>query len=170
MLRGLDEERAMLRAAADGIKNRTPGPRRVLISGAPGTGKTELLRAAAADSGLKALVVAGSDFVEIFLGTGAKRVRELFEAAKKQQPVMVVIEDLDAIAKARIHGAPERSTDERDQTLVELCQWLDGLKKFPDRVLLVATTNRVDLLDPAITRPGRFELHLQLEGPAAAKA
>jgi cell division protease FtsH len=179
-LRGLADARARLKQAAEAARDGRPGPRRILVSGPPGTGKTRLLRAAAADSALPLFANAGSQFVEVYVGVGAARVRKLFARAAETQPCIAAIDDVDAFATRRVLPENEGRVDERGSTMLELCNRLDGLAPMPPRVLFLATTNRPDLLDPALVRPGRFDLAIRLQpdgtstieelAPAAASA
>ena len=159
-LNGLTHARARLQAAARAARDGTSGPRRILVTGAPGTGKTTLLKAVAADTGLALLACPGSVFVEVFVGVGAARVRKLFECATAEAPCIAAIDDLDAFATRRT--LPDAKVDERATTMLELANRLDGLATFPPKVLFVATTSRPDLLDEAISRAGRFQLRIDL--------
>jgi cell division protease FtsH len=162
-LRGLADARARLKQAAEAASDGRPGPRRILISGPPGTGKTRLLRAAAADAALPIFANAGSQFVEVYVGVGAARIRKLFAKAAETQPCIVAIDDVDAFATKRVLPENEGRVDERGSTMLELCNRLDGLAPVPPKVLFIATTSRPDLLDPAIVRPGRFDLAIRLQ-------
>lgn len=168
---GLDAARARLLAEAEALKRGVPGARRILVSGPPGSGKSLLLRWLAAEARLHAVTVPGSDFCAVFVGLAAARVRRLFEVAKDHAPSLAVVEDVDAIAQRR---AQRESTDqgrniEHEQALVELCHHLDGERGLPPGVLFVATTNREDRLDEALTRPGRLDLHLRLGADGSAE-
>lgn len=162
-LQKVEEKRAQLRTAAEAARSGQPGPRRILVTGPPGTGKTQLIRAAAADTGLPLLAQPGSQFVETFVGVGAARIRKLFEAAAKAQPCVVAIDDVDAFATRRALPTNDGRIDERAGTMLELNNRLDGLAPLPNKVLFIATTSRPDLLDEAFVRPGRFDLAIRLE-------
>lgn len=167
-LQGLTEARAALKAAAEAARTGAPGPRRVLITGPSGSGKTALLRALAVDTGLPFFAFSGAQFVEVFVGTGAARIRKLFEAAAAAQPCLVALDDIDAFASRRVLPDTEGRIDERATTLLELANRLDGLTPFPPKVLFLCTSSRPDLLDEALTRPGRTDLRLDL--PPASPA
>jgi cell division protease FtsH len=163
-LQGLAEVRARLKNAADAARNGTPGPRRILLTGVPGTGKTTLLKAAAVDSALPLIAHAGSQFIEVFVGVGPARLRKLFKTAQESAPCIVAIDDFDAFATRR--QLPENKggvVDERAATMLELANNLDGLGGPPAKVLFVATTSRPDLLDEMMLRPGRFDLRITLQ-------
>ena len=162
-LTGLKTARSELQKAADAARAGQPGPRRILITGPTGTGKTRLLRAAAADARLPLFAQPGSQFIEVFVGVGAARIRKLFEAAAKAQPCLVAIDDVDAFATRRAPPANDGRVDERAGTMLELNNRLDGLSALPPKVLFIATTSRADLLDEAFVRPGRFDLEIRLE-------
>lgn len=162
-LEGLTEARARLKAAAEAARSGATGPRRILITGAPGTGKTTLLKAVAADTGMPLLACGGSAFIEVFVGVGAARMRALFKRAAESAPCIVAIDDLDAFATRRIAADPKGGVvDERATTMLELAGQLDGLGAIPPKVLFLATTSRPDVLDEAIVRPGRFDLKIAL--------
>lgn len=130
-------------------------PRGVLLYGPPGTGKTLLARAVAGEAGVPFFTISGSDFVEMFVGVGASRVRDLFEQAKQNSPCIIFVDEIDAVGRQRGAGSGG-GHDEREQTLNQLLVEMDG---FGDRqgVILIAATNRPDILDPALLRPGRFD-------------
>jgi cell division protease FtsH len=139
-------------------------PRGALLVGPPGTGKTLLARAVAGEAGVPFLQVSGSDFVEKFVGVGAKRVRELFAAAREHERAIVFIDELDAIARRRSTGEDSQANAEGENTLIALLTELDG---FADRgnVIIVGATNRPDVLDPAVTRPGRLDRKIEVPNP-----
>ena len=130
-------------------------PKGVLLVGPPGTGKTLLAKAVAGEAGVKFLSISGSDFVEMYVGVGASRVRDLFEQAKKQSPAIVFIDEIDAVGRQRGSGLGG-GHDEREQTLNQLLVEMDGFAAN-EGVVVLAATNRVDILDPALLRPGRFD-------------
>ena len=138
-------------------------PKGVLLVGPPGTGKTLLARAAAGEADVPFFSSSGSDFVEMFVGVGAARVRDLFEQAKKYQPCIIFIDEMDAVGRHRGAGLGG-GHDEREQTLNQLLVELDG---FDDTstTILIAATNRPDILDPALLRPGRFDRHITVDRP-----
>jgi len=137
-------------------------PKGVLLVGDPGTGKTLLARAVAGEAGVPFFSISGSDFVEMFVGVGASRVRDLFKQAREKAPCIVFIDEIDALAKSRQNGFS--SNDEREQTLNQLLVEMDGFDNEKGLIILAAT-NRVDVLDPAILRPGRFDRHVPVEKP-----
>ena len=138
-------------------------PKGILLVGPPGTGKTMLAKAVAGESGVPFFSISGSEFVEMFVGMGAARVRDLFEQAKQKAPCIIFIDELDALGKARGFGAVG-GHDEREQTLNQLLVEMDG---FDTRVgvILMAATNRPEILDPALLRPGRFDRHILVDRP-----
>lgn len=138
-------------------------PRGVLLMGPPGTGKTLLARALAGEAGVPFFSISGSEFIEVFVGVGASRVRHLFEAAKKQAPSIIFIDELDSIGRTRGTGLGG-GHDEREQTLNQILAEMDGFAGH-EAVLIVAATNRPDVLDPALLRPGRFDRHVTLDLP-----
>jgi cell division protease FtsH len=159
---GLEEEKEELREIVDFL--RTPKkyiqvgariPKGVLLEGPPGTGKTLLAKAVAGEAGVPFFSISGSDFVEMFVGVGASRVRDLFEDAKKHSPCIVFIDEIDAVARRRGTGMGG-GHDEREQTLNQLLVEMDGFGAN-EGIIVMAATNRVDILDPAILRPGRFD-------------
>jgi cell division protease FtsH len=169
---GVDEAKDELREVIDFLK--TPErfgrlgaklPKGVMLVGPPGTGKTLLARAVAGEAGVPFFSISGSDFVEMFVGVGASRVRDLFEQAKQKAPCIVFIDELDALGKAR--GVGPVTHEEREQTLNQLLVELDG---FDARlaVILVAATNRPEILDPALLRAGRFDRHVLVDRPDKA--
>ncbi len=141
-------------------------PRGVIMSGPPGSGKTLLARAVAGEAGVPFFSVSGSEFMEMLVGIGAARVRDLFAMAKKSAPSIIFIDEIDAIGKARGQGFMP-SHDERDQTLNQILVEMDGFSPS-DNVVVMASTNRADLLDPAFLRTGRFDKRIQLERPGIA--
>jgi cell division protease FtsH len=138
-------------------------PRGVLLVGAPGTGKTLLARAVAGEAGVPFFSISGSDFVEMFVGVGASRVRDLFEKAKEAAPSIIFIDEIDAVGRQRGAGLGG-GHDEREQTLNQLLVEMDGFEENAS-VILIAATNRVDILDPALLRPGRFDRQIVVDRP-----
>ncbi len=138
-------------------------PKGVLLEGAPGTGKTLLARAVAGEAGVPFFSISGSDFVEMFVGVGASRVRDLFADAKKNSPCIVFIDEIDAVARRRGTGMGG-GHDEREQTLNQLLVEMDGFG-VNEGIIVMAATNRVDILDPAILRPGRFDRKITVARP-----
>ena len=168
---GIDEARADLMEIVDFLQNpdryrRLGGriPKGVLLVGAPGTGKTLLAKALAGEAKVAFLSLSGSDFVEMFVGVGAARVRDLFVQAQAQAPSIIFIDELDALGKARSAGATIGGHEEREQTLNQLLAEMDG---FDSRsgVIILAATNRPEILDPALLRPGRFDRKVMLDRP-----
>ena len=159
---GLEEEKEELEEIVDFLKNpqKYTGvgariPKGVILVGPPGTGKTLLAKAVAGEAGVPFFSISGSDFVEMFVGVGASRVRDLFEEAKKNAPCIVFIDEIDAVARQRGTGMGG-GHDEREQTLNQLLVEMDGFG-VNEGIIVMAATNRVDILDPAILRPGRFD-------------
>ena len=138
-------------------------PKGVLLEGAPGTGKTLLAKAIAGEAGVPFFTISGSDFVEMFVGVGASRVRDLFEEAKRHAPCIVFIDEIDAVARRRGTGMGG-GHDEREQTLNQLLVEMDGFG-VNEGIIVLAATNRVDILDPAIMRPGRFDRKISVNRP-----
>jgi len=138
-------------------------PKGVLLEGAPGTGKTLLARAVAGEAGVPFFTISGSDFVEMFVGVGASRVRDLFAEAKKNSPCIVFIDEIDAVARRRGTGMGG-GHDEREQTLNQMLVEMDGFG-VNEGIIVMAATNRVDILDPAILRPGRFDRKITVSRP-----
>ncbi len=138
-------------------------PKGVLLYGPPGTGKTLLARAVAGEAGVPFFSISGSDFVEMFVGVGASRVRDLFEQAKAQAPAIIFVDEIDAVGRHRGAGLGG-GHDEREQTLNQLLVEMDGFD-VKTGVILIAATNRPDILDPALLRPGRFDRHIVLDRP-----
>ena len=138
-------------------------PRGVLLVGPPGTGKTLLARAVAGEAGVPFFSISGSDFVEMFVGVGASRVRDLFAQAKESAPAIIFIDEIDAVGRQRGAGLGG-GHDEREQTLNQLLVEMDGFESN-DSVIMIAATNRVDILDPALLRPGRFDRQIVVDRP-----
>ncbi len=138
-------------------------PRGVLLFGAPGTGKTLMAKAVAGEAGVPFFSISGSDFVEMFVGVGAARVRDLFENAKKNSPCIVFIDEIDAVGRQRGAGLGG-GHDEREQTLNQLLVEMDGFSTN-EGIIVMASTNRPDILDPALLRPGRFDRHILIDRP-----
>jgi cell division protease FtsH len=138
-------------------------PRGVLLAGPPGTGKTLLARAVAGESGVPFFSISASEFIEMFVGLGAARVRDLFREAKKSAPTIVFIDEIDAVGRARGTGLGG-GNDEREQTLNQLLSEMDGFDRT-DLVVVIAATNRPDVLDPALLRPGRFDRRILVDRP-----
>jgi cell division protease FtsH len=144
-------------------------PKGVLLVGPPGTGKTLLAKAVAGEAGVTFFSISASEFVELFVGTGAARVRDLFAQAKQQAPCIVFIDELDAIGKSRSSGgAPSGNSDEREQTLNQLLTEMDGFHAGEATVIVLAATNRPETLDPALLRPGRFDRQVLVDRPDLA--
>ena len=139
-------------------------PKGCLMVGPPGTGKTLLARAIAGEAGVPFFSMSGSDFVEMFVGVGASRVRDLFEQAKKHQPCILFIDEIDAVGRARNSGGTGGGHDEREQTLNALLVEMDGFEN-QNGVILIAATNRADVLDKALLRPGRFDRRINVDLP-----
>lgn len=167
---GLEEEKEELSEIVDFL--RTPKkyvqvgariPKGVLLEGPPGTGKTLLAKAIAGEAGVPFFSISGSDFVEMFVGVGASRVRDLFENAKKHSPCIIFIDEIDAVARRRGTGMGG-GHDEREQTLNQLLVEMDGFG-VNEGIIVIAATNRVDILDPAILRPGRFDRKVEVGKP-----
>src|SRR5439155_278560 len=138
-------------------------PKGVLLYGPPGTGKTLLARAVAGEAGVPFFSISGSDFVEMFVGVGASRVRDLFEQAKQASPCIVFMDEIDAVGRHRGAGLGG-GHDEREQTLNQLLVEMDGFE-LKDNIILIAATNRPDILDPALLRPGRFDRQIVVDRP-----
>ena len=141
-------------------------PKGVLLFGSPGTGKTLLARAVAGEAGVPFFSISGSDFVEMFVGVGASRVRDLFEQAKQNSPCIIFMDEIDAVGRHRGAGMGG-GHDEREQTLNQLLVEMDGFET-KDNIILIAATNRPDILDPALLRPGRFDRQIAVDRPDRA--
>ncbi len=159
----LEEIVEFLREPAKFTKVGARIPKGVLLEGAPGTGKTLLAKAIAGEAGVPFFSISGSDFVEMFVGVGASRVRDLFEEAKRHSPCIVFIDEIDAVARRRGTGMGG-GHDEREQTLNQLLVEMDGFG-VNEGIIVLAATNRVDILDPAILRPGRFDRKISVNRP-----
>ncbi len=142
-------------------------PRGVLLVGPPGTGKTLLAKAIAGEADVPFYSISGSDFVEMFVGVGASRVRDLFNQSKENSPCIIFIDEIDAVGRKRGNGTNSGGHDEREQTLNAILVEMDGFSST-DKVIVIAATNRVDVLDPALLRPGRFDRHIFVSLPDIA--
>ncbi|MBQ8797895.1 MAG: ATP-dependent zinc metalloprotease FtsH [Oscillospiraceae bacterium] len=167
---GVDEEKEELQEVVDFLRNPEKFtaigariPHGILLSGPPGTGKTLLARAVAGEAGVQFLSISGSDFMEMYVGVGASRVRDLFEQAKKVAPAIIFIDEIDAVGRKRGSGLGG-GHDEREQTLNQLLVEMDGFS-HTEGVIVLAATNRVDILDPALLRPGRFDRQIYVGTP-----
>ncbi len=140
-------------------------PKGVLLVGPPGTGKTLLAKAVAGEADVEFLSVTGSSFIEMFVGVGASRVRDLFEQAKKVAPAIIFIDEIDAIGKSRASAGSMGGNDEREQTLNQLLAEMDGFSSAAAPVIILAATNRPEVLDPALLRPGRFDRQVLVDKP-----
>ncbi|WP_203311331.1 MULTISPECIES: ATP-dependent zinc metalloprotease FtsH [Sphingomonas] len=167
---GIDEARAELTEIVEFLKDPTKFarlggkiPKGALLVGSPGTGKTLLARAIAGEAGVPFFTISGSDFVEMFVGVGASRVRDMFEQAKKSAPCIVFIDEIDAVGRHRGAGLGN-GNDEREQTLNQLLVEMDGFEAN-EGIIIVAATNRPDVLDPALLRPGRFDRQVVVPRP-----
>ncbi|AKM10909.1 ATP-dependent zinc metalloprotease FtsH [Croceicoccus naphthovorans] len=167
---GIDEAREELEEIVEFLKDpsrfsKLGGqiPKGALLVGSPGTGKTLLARAIAGEAGVPFFTISGSDFVEMFVGVGASRVRDMFEQAKKNAPCIVFIDEIDAVGRHRGHGLGN-SNDEREQTLNQLLVEMDGFEAN-EGIIIIAATNRPDVLDPALLRPGRFDRQVVVPVP-----
>ena len=170
---GLDEEKEELAEIVDFLKNPVKYtmlgariPKGVILTGPPGTGKTLLAKAIAGEAGVPFFSISGSDFVEMFVGVGASRVRDLFEEAKKNAPCILFIDEIDAVARRRGTGMGG-GHDEREQTLNQMLVEMDGFG-VNQGIIVMAATNRIDILDPAILRPGRFDRKVVVGRPDVA--
>ena len=171
---GVDEAKAELQEVVDFLQNPREYsslgarmPKGILLVGPPGTGKTLLARAVAGEAGVPFFSISGSEFVEMFVGVGAARVRDLFEQARKAAPAIIFIDELDALGRARGAGTMQGGNDEREQTLNQLLSELDGFDPGQGVVLLSAT-NRPEILDPALLRAGRFDRQVLVDRPDRA--
>ncbi len=167
---GAEEEKTELAEVVDFLKNPKKYselgariPKGVLLVGPPGTGKTLFAKAVAGEAGVPFFTISGSDFVEMFVGVGASRVRDLFDAAKKSMPCIVFIDEIDAVGRQRGTGMGG-GHDEREQTLNQLLVQMDGFESN-DGIIVMAATNRADILDPALLRPGRFDRQIFVNVP-----
>ena len=167
---GEDEEKAELEDVVDFLKNPKKYvdlgakiPKGVLLVGPPGTGKTLLAKAVAGEANVPFFTISGSDFMELFVGVGASRVRDLFETAKKSKPCIIFIDEIDAVGRQRGAGLGG-GNDEREQTLNQLLVQMDGFEDN-EGIIVIAATNRVDILDPALLRPGRFDRRVNISIP-----
>lgn len=167
---GCDEEKEELQEVVDFLKNNKKYnelgariPKGVLLMGPPGTGKTLLARAVAGEAGVDFFSISGSDFVEMFVGVGASRVRDLFDQAKKSAPAIIFIDEIDAVGRQRGAGLGG-GHDEREQTLNQLLVEMDGFEDN-ESIIVMAATNRSDILDPALLRPGRFDRQILVSYP-----
>lgn len=167
---GIDEEKEELEEVVEFLKNPQKFtelgakiPRGILLVGPPGTGKTLLAKAIAGESNVPFFSISGSDFVEMFVGVGASRVRDLFEQAKQKAPCIVFIDEIDAVGRQRGTGLGG-GNDEREQTLNQLLVQMDGFEGN-EGVIIIAATNRADILDPALLRPGRFDRQIYINTP-----
>ena len=169
---GVDEEKAELQEVVDFLRNPKKFtdigakiPHGILLSGAPGTGKTMLARAVAGEADVQFLSISGSDFMEMYVGVGASRVRDLFAQAKRIAPAIIFIDEIDAVGRKRGSGMGG-GHDEREQTLNQLLVEMDGFSRS-EGVIVLAATNRPDILDPALLRPGRFDRQIYVNAPDA---
>ena len=167
---GVDEEKAELQEVVDFLRNPQKFtdigakiPHGILLSGAPGTGKTMLAKAVAGEADVQFLSISGSDFMEMYVGVGASRVRDLFAQAKKVAPAIIFIDEIDAVGRKRGSGMGG-GHDEREQTLTQMLVEMDGFDRT-EGVIVLAATNRPDILDPALLRPGRFDRQIYVNRP-----
>ncbi len=167
---GVKEAKEELKEIVDFLKNPKKFldigariPKGVLLMGSPGTGKTLLARAVAGEAGVPFFIISGSEFVEMFVGVGASRVRDLFKMAKKSAPAIIFIDEIDAVGRVRGAGMGG-GNDEREQTLNQILVEMDGFEP-QEKVIVMAATNRPDVLDPALSRPGRFDRRVTLDLP-----
>jgi cell division protease FtsH len=167
---GMDNTKQQLRETIEFLKNPSKFkklgakiPKGVLLVGPPGTGKTLLARATAGEAGVPFYSISGSEFIEMFVGVGASRVRDMFKKAKESQPSIIFIDEIDAVGRTRGAGLGG-GHDEREQTLNQLLSEMDGFEAH-EEVIVMAATNRPDVLDPALLRPGRFDRHIIVDRP-----
>ena len=168
---GADEAKGELKEVVDFLKDPEPYgrlgarvPKGILLVGPPGIGKTLLARAVAGEAGVPFFSISGSEFVEMFVGVGAARVRDLFEQARKMKPCIIFIDELDSLGRSRTAGLMGGANDEKEQTLNQLLAELDGFDPR-EGIVLLAATNRPEILDPALTRAGRFDRQIALDRP-----
>lgn len=168
---GLDEARESMKDVIDFIKNPEKYaqygarlPRGIILYGPPGTGKTLLAKAVAGEAGVPFYAVSGSDFVQVYVGVGAGRVRDLFKKARENGKCVIFIDEIDALGKKRDSGIDGGGNDERDQTLNALLAEMSGFKRN-EGIVVIGATNRLDVLDPALLRPGRFDRHIEVGLP-----
>ncbi len=171
---GVDEAKAELKEIVDFLKNpQAYGrlgariPKGILLVGPPGTGKTLLAKAVAGEAGVPFFFISGSEFVEMFVGVGAARVRDLFEQARKSKPCIIFIDEIDSLGRTRAGAITGGGHDEKEQTLNQLLAELDGFDPR-EGIVLLAATNRPEILDPALTRAGRFDRQVTLDRPESA--
>ncbi len=168
---GLDEAKEEIKEIVDYLKNPTKFtklgakiPKGALLIGPPGTGKTLLAKAVAGEAGVPFFSLSGSDFVEMFVGVGAARVRDLFKQAKEKAPCIIFIDEIDAVGRSRGRGSMPGANDERENTLNSLLVEMDGFAT-DSGIIILAATNRPDVLDPALQRPGRFDRQISIDKP-----
>ena len=170
---GVEEAKQDLQEVVEFLKNRLKFqrmgarvPKGVLLVGPPGTGKTLLAKAVAGEAGVPFFSISGSEFVEVFVGVGASRVRDLFQQAKARSPSIIFVDEIDAVGRRRSVG-PGASHEEREQTLNQILSEMDGFNPNTG-IIVLAATNRLDVLDPALLRPGRFDRRVTLDNPDAS--
>merc|ERR1740125_74517 len=139
-------------------------PKGAMLCGPPGTGKTLLAKAVAGEAGVPFYSISGSDFIEMFVGVGPSRVRDLFKEARADAPCIIFIDEIDAVARKRSKGGSMGGNDERENTLNQLLVEMDGFNST-EGIVVLAGTNRIDILDPAILRPGRFDRTVSVDKP-----
>src|SRR6185436_9635626 len=167
---GIDEAKQEVEEIVGFLKNpkkfqRLGGriPKGVLLIGPPGTGKTLLAKSIAGEADVPFFSISGSDFVEMFVGVGASRVRDLFQQARENSPCIIFLDEIDAVGRRRGTGLGG-GHDEREQTLNEILVQMDGMES-KDNIIMIAATNRPDILDPALLRPGRFDRQITVDRP-----